>query len=132
MGMYTELVLGARLKADTPQHIIEMLKVIFGHNEQLPEKYLAYKDLFPNIHTIPYGSSYYFVVPYANSKFSYDDILKQWVVAVRCSIKNYNFEIDNFIEWLMPYMEGSGLNNDFLGYTLYEEDVKPILLWCHE
>lgn len=130
MGMYTELVLGARLKEDTPQHIIEMLKVIFRHNERLPEKYSDWEDKFPDIRSIPFGSSYYFAVQVAHSRLSYNDISKDWTITVRCNIKNYENEIDNFIEWLMPYMEGSGLDKDFLGYTLYEEGVKPTLLWC--
>lgn len=128
--MYTELVLGARLKEDTPRHIIEMLKVIFRHNERLPEKYSDWEDKFPNIRCIPFGSSYYFAVQDDHSRLSYDDISKDWTITIRCNIKNYNNEIQNFIDWLTPYMRGSGLDRDFLGYYLYEEDLKPTLIWC--
>ena len=130
MGMYTELVFGARLKEDTPKHIIEMLKVIFQQQERLSRKYEDQENNFPNIGKIPFGGSYYFAVQHSLSRLSYDNISKDWTVCIRCNIKNYNNEIQNFIEWITPYIaEGSGQNGDFLGYTLYEEDMEPHLLW---
>ncbi|MDD3961292.1 MAG: hypothetical protein PHT77_05455 [Bacteroidales bacterium] len=130
MGMYTELVFGARLKEDVPQHIVEMLKVMFKHNERLPEKYSDWNSKFPEIRIIPFGGSHYFAVQDSLSRLSYDEISKDWTVCIRCNIKNYDHEIQNFIDWITPYIEeGSGQNNDFLGYTLYEEDPEPKLLW---
>ncbi len=132
MGMYTELVYGARLKENTPLHIIEMLKVIFGINESLPDKYSDWEDKFPEISCIPFGGSYYFAVQNPHSRMSFDDVSKDWTIVVRCNIKNYHNQIENFIEWLSPYVEGSGAKDDFLGYTLHEESIAPILIWTKQ
>jgi hypothetical protein len=129
MGMYTELVFGARLKESAPLHIIEMLKVIFDINKRLPEKYSDWDDKFPDIGSIPFGGSYYFAVQNSHSRLSFDDISKDWTITIRCNIKNYYDQIQNFIDWISPHIEGSGDNDDFLGYSLYEEDKEPKLIW---
>lgn len=132
MGMYTELVMGARLKEDTPKHIIEMLKVMFRITERLPEKYSDWNDRFPEIRVIPFGGSYYFAVQDSHSRMSYDKISEDWTLTIRCNIKNYNHEIQNFIDWISPYVTGSGSNDDFFGYVLYEEDTEPKLIFIEQ
>ncbi len=130
MGMYTEFVFGVRLKENVPQHIVEMLKVLFGISNRLPEKYSDWNDKFPDIRRIPFGGSYYFAVQDSHSRLSFDKISNDWTIVIRCNIKNYNNEIQNFIDWISPYIgKGSGANSDFLGYTLHEEDEEPHLLW---
>ena len=130
--MYTEFVFGARLKKDTPPHIIEMLKVMFRHNERLPEKYSDWNDKFPNIRTIPFGGSYYFAVQDGLSRLSHDKISEDWTVCIRCNIKNYEDHIMNFMKWLEPYVANGSGNLDFLGYSLYEEDDTPILYYLND
>lgn len=117
MGIYTELVYGARLKKDTPPDVIKKLKDMFDFNK------------FPTVSGIPFGSSYYFAVSEPCSKF-FEDRLGTQCISIRCSIKNYCNEIESFIEWLSPYVDGCGDNRNFLGYMMYEEDEKPTLIWC--
>jgi hypothetical protein len=130
MGMYTELVLGVRLKENCPKHIVEMLKVMFGLQPDLPEKYSDWKDTFPQTGRIPFGGSYYFAVQNSHSRMSWDNISNDWTLSIRCNIKNYDDEINNFLKWISPFVaRGSGENDDFCGYWLYEEDVAPTLIW---
>lgn len=44
---------------------------------------------------------------------------------VRCNLKNYDDEVELFLDWLKPYI----LTEGFLGYSRYEEDQWPTLLF---
>ena len=48
-----------------------------------------------------------------------------WYLTVRCSFKNYDDEIELFLDWLAPYIETYG----FLGYHRYEEFDDPTLIY---
>ena len=39
MGMYTELIFGAKLTKDTPKNVIEALKYMIGDVEEKPDNY---------------------------------------------------------------------------------------------
>ena len=43
------------------------------------------------------------------------------------NIKNYNNEIEEFFEWLMPYIDGE--EGDFIGYSRYEETKELTLVY---
>jgi hypothetical protein len=42
-------------------------------------------------------------------------------------IKNYENEIKQFFTWLMPYIDAE--KGDFIGYTRFEEEKKPRLIF---
>lgn len=44
---------------------------------------------------------------------------------MRVFLKNYNSEIEEFLDWLEPYIE----TNDFIGYMKYEEFEDPTLIY---
>ena len=127
MGMYTEFVFGAELKKDVPEEVINILKSLFLQvelNVTLPDHNFFKCGRWSLISSM---CSYYFGYPRPLSNLYFDDISKTYRLAIRSSIKNYNNEIENFINWINPYIEsGSGVN-DFLGYSIYEEDEKPEL-----
>ena len=129
MGMYTELVFGAELKEKTPLAIIEILKVMFGINEELPPKYEDQQENFPKSGHIPHGGSYYFGVHNSHSRMMYDEVSKAWNLSIRCNVKNYHNQIQNFVNWIMPYVEQGAGEEQILGYMIYEEDRKPRLIY---
>ena len=98
MGMYTELILGAELKEDTPKDVIETLRYFAGEIER-PEKLAV--DLGMNW-PILRGGSYYFAVNHPVVKMWFDDIGGSWKISSRNNIKNYGNEIENFLAWLKP------------------------------
>ena len=120
--MYTELIFGADLKQHTPDSVIEALKYMIGDTEEKP------KD-FP----LPEGrcewlfrsSSYYFGVNAPVSKLWYDDIGVNWVLSTRSNIKNYNGEIEAFLEWIYPYIDGGSGYRDMYAIVMYEEADSP-------
>jgi hypothetical protein len=61
--------------------------------------------------------------------FKYDEIAKQWYLHFRTNIKNYDNEIEKFLDWIKPYIkQGSGAAN-FYAIVTYEEDVIPTIYY---
>lgn len=60
------------------------------------------------------------------STLRYDDIAKVRYLCIRCNLKNYNNEIENFIDWIDPYVYG--FTGDFLGFYRYEESEDPVIV----
>ena len=128
MGMYTELIFGADLKKSTPKNVIEALKYMIGDTEEKP------KD-FP----LPEGrceclfrsSSYYFGVNKSVSKMWKDNIGENWVLSTRSNIKNYNCEIEAFLEWIKPYIDGGSGCRDMYAIVTYEEADSLDIYYLH-
>lgn len=123
MGMYTELVLGVELTSEPT--VIDTLRrmldsdaknkvVTIGHPLFSTSRW-AYMLLC---------DSYYFDGQ-ADSRLVYDAHLKSYYLNVRCNLKNYDNEIELFLDWLCPYIRTEG----FLGYSRYEEDNNPTLIY---
>jgi hypothetical protein len=128
MGMYTEIYINVDLKKDTPDDVIGVLKALCRilPDQECDDVLADYPDgwicLFSNM-------SYY--TPFTNCKFlEFDDISKKWSLLGKGDIKNYNMEIEEFFEWIMPYVDG--YPGDFIGYSRYEEDQKPTLMFLPE
>ena len=122
MGMYTELILGCSLKENTPNEVIEVLKFMCGQTEEKPLNF-PFKD-GSRIEWMLRGGSAYF--PCNHCEFSLGEFYKNtWTLNTRSNIKNYSLEIQEFLEWLKPYVYGgSGINNMY-AIVMYEEDEKP-------
>jgi hypothetical protein len=128
MGMYTEIYINVDLKKDTPDDVIGVLKAMC---DMLPDQECSdvladypyrWFSLFSNM-------SYY--TPFTNCRFlEFDDISKKWSLLGKGDIKNYDNEIEKFFEWIMPYVDG--YPGDFIGYSRYEEDQKPTLMFLPE
>lgn len=127
MGMYTEFVFAAKLKRDVPKQVIDTLRWMVDSDE--PPKELPDHPLFSYGMRTEYMlrcDSYYF-----NGKsgvsFEFDDISNAYYLTVRTNLKNYGDEIEEFIDWINPYLDTYG--GDFLGYYLYEELSIPNLIY---
>lgn len=126
MGMYTELIFGAKLKKDTPHNIVKTLRYMIGDLEK-PDN-LAF-DVGRN----PLGGgSYYFPVSGPVGEIWLDDIDGQWHISSRSNIKNYDNEIDKFLEWIKPYIDGGSGRRKIYAITIYEEDEMPNIYFLHE
>jgi hypothetical protein len=126
MGMYTELVFGAKLKQETPEQVINALKYMIGDLKDKPKDFPLPDDSFEWIFNI---SSSYFGVNEPVKKMWFDDILKAWRINTRSNIKNYENEIETFLEWIKPYIErGSGERNMY-AIVIYEEASEPTIYY---
>ena len=123
MGMYTELVLGLELKPD--EKILNVLKYMLGDVKEKPLDYDYSHRLFETARwdIMLQCDSYYFDGQ-TDSKLIFDHHGYVYL-NVRCNFKNYSNEIELFLDWLKPYIKTDG----FLGYTRYEEDYDPTLIY---
>jgi hypothetical protein len=122
MGMYTELIFGARLKNNTPKFVIDTLKYMLGEIE-MPNDFP-----FPDgrIHCLFTCSSYYFGVNRSVSKMWFDEIAKQYSISTRSNIKNYEGEIEIFLDWIKPYIESGSGEKKMYAIVTYEEG-EPVI-----
>jgi len=133
VGMYTELVLAVELKAKTPEEVIEVLKFMINPSMAISEEEVevlkSYDALFRTERwqvMLRMGSYYFSGQP--SSVLQWDDISNAYHLSVRFNIKNYTGEIEAFLAYLAPHIYTSG----FIGYSRYEEDKDPTLIYVTE
>lgn len=130
MGYYTELILGCSLKIDTPQFVIDTLKYLGGQITKVPEGY-PFSDDDSRLDFYFFSrSSYCFGVCNAHFSLTLKDDFKPhfYILDARCNLKNYNKEIQTFLDWLEPYVDhGSGSQSFYAIVT--PEDGTPIFYY---
>lgn len=125
MGMYTEFDFNSDLKSDTPEEVINILKWMVTRDDNeppTPDHPFFQCDRWQCLFTM---DSFYFD---ANTKASFEPRVWRdgWVLNVRSNLKNYDSEIENFIDWIMPYLDK--YEGDFLGFYRYEESEDPMII----
>jgi hypothetical protein len=131
MGMYTEIIFGAALRKDTPKHIIEIIQKMVNR-----EGLYGLKPDHPFFESkcswlLAANGSYYFP-GIVEPQFKFNDIAEQWYLHLRTNIKNYNNEIEKFLDWIKPYIyKGSG-TRDFYAIVTYEADETPTIYYLGE
>ena len=129
MGMYTELIFGARLKEDTPKVVIESLKYMLGETETRPPNFPLPDG---RCEWLFQGSSYYFGVNHTANKFVFDDIANSWMLSTRSNIKNYSDEIEIFLKWIKPYLKKGSGDRNMYAIVMYEEAEVPDIYYLNE
>lgn len=125
MGMYTELVVSAEIKPI--EEIIDTLKVMAGLSDKfvkLPEHPLFKTSRWRCL----FNSSSHYFVPRSVCLLEYDDISASWILIVRSDLKNYEHEIELFIDWIRPYLVECGYETMF-AYSRYEETKEPTIYY---
>lgn len=123
MGMYTELNIGVALKSDTSKKIINAIKYLLNETDEEPQINNKFFDC-PRCRMVLTCDSHYFD-GITDSKLVYDDTERKYHLNVRSNLKNYDSEIENFLEFISPYIETYG----FIGYMRYEECDEPTLIY---
>jgi len=132
MGMYTEIIIKAKIQADDAmsEDVKMILNYLFNPNDKTeilnqdgtPISGITLPD-HPFFETdrwwaIGRSSSYYHI-PTTLNFFDGSYLFS------RSDLKNYDYEIDLFFEWIQPY-----LNEDIgtcIGWSWYEETKEPTL-----
>lgn len=124
MGMYTKLQCNLMLKKD--KKLYEILQNLLGEKDTLDLSTINH-DFFKTERCsyMLKCCSYYFTGT-NNTKLIENEY--QYILHIDCDFKNYNNEIDLFLDWISQYLDGH-LNYEFVGYYRYEEDENPILLY---
>ena len=124
MGMYTEIFFRAELRTDVPTKVIDLIRAWITNEvpDNLPDHPLFKCDRWG---TLLNGGSAYFptmVSPvFARGGFSHE-----WELSFNSSLKNYDGEIQQFFDWINPYLRA--VPGEFIGYHLYEADEVPTLM----
>ena len=130
MGMYTELVVTARIKDDPDT--VALINYMIGESIEEPEK-LPDSELFTDdtCWQIMLQCSSYYHIPRIVHLFEYDEIGKYWCFHNRSDFKDYSNESIMFFEWLRTVLDDRH-EGVMLGYTRYEEDREPIIYYDGE
>lgn len=127
MGMYTEFNAALCFKKNTPSSVIEIIECLLGDKEwpeKLPEHDFFKSSRFRMVLTC---DSYYFP-SISDSKMEQDRIDHRYHLNIRCNLKNYDDEIEKFLDFISTHIETEG----FLGYMRHEEFENPTLIYCED
>lgn len=130
MGMYTELVIALELPDSTPKEITDVLAFMADaktpvYTGRLPKHPLFECDRWACLFSM---SSYYFAGQ-TQRVFKFDENANAWFLTSRANLKNYNGEIQKFLDWIEPYVCDRGETDCFVGYWRYEESTAPTLIY---
>lgn len=128
MGMYTELNIGVKLNEKAiADGVVEVLEYMTGQRavktDPLPNHPLFQTPRWQIMMNC--GSAYFMGQPDSKviiSKYYPDEDI--WL-NVRTNLKNYDYEIELFLDWIQPYIE----YEEFIGYMRYEEFERPTLIY---
>lgn len=119
MGMHTELVLKCDLKQSIDQTDLNVLHWLFNDGDK-PET-LPNHEFFNKSRCDFIGnSSSYYHIPNVLNYFD------GCYLFTRTDLKNYDGEIESFVEWLKPLLDVN--QGDCIGWVWYERDPKPELI----
>lgn len=124
MGMYTEINICFDLIKNPSKDVVDILHYLIEGTDTpsiLPNHKFFKCDRWD---IVARNDSYYFDGS-TNSKIVFDNISKTWKINIRANLKNYNSEIEEFLNWLAPYIGTIG----FIGYMRYEEWEDPLLIY---
>ncbi len=130
MGMYTEFVFAAELKPDVSEQVLGILRYLTNHEavslRQRPHTplHLFFKCRLWEIVLI--GNSHCFPGD-ACSTLKFDDEMEKWTITIRSNIKNYDGEIEAFLDWITPHLHA--YEDKFQGYFHYEDVDVPTLIY---
>ena len=125
MGMYTELNIGVKLYSNTPENILDILRYMVGDINIEPDDKPNHPLFETDRWRMLFMSDSYYFDGITNSVLDYDGITEAYYLTVRSNFKNYDDEINKFLDFIRPYLDTKG----FLGYYRYEEDEYPVLIY---
>ncbi len=131
MGMYTELIFGASIKKDAPKEVINTLHYLVN-GKKLYEEVEIEKSVTDGRNVLNGGGSYYFGVCDGVAKMWFDDIRSEWIVSSRTNIKNYESEIQTFLEWIKPFIDSGSGDREMYAITIYEEQSEPTIYYLYD
>ena len=127
MGMYTEFHFNAELKENTPKTVINTLSHMVKGEDTDPLDHSLFKtSRWKSMLTC---DSYYFAAD-THSTLRYDASSRRYYLCIRCNLKNYDSEIEAFVDWIMPYVAGE--DGDFLGFYRCEDTQVPMGIYLQK
>lgn len=128
MGMYTELVLKCGITKEIDDEAHNVLMHIFGEGEK-PNKLPSHKFFDTTRWSFIAKTSSFYHIPFPLSNYCnvLDSDKKGGHIFSRSDFKNYESELNLFIDWIMPYIDE--YPGRCIGWSWYEEDDSPTLIY---
>jgi hypothetical protein len=121
MGMYSGLKMNVELKQNTPSDVLCILKYMIDNEIEKPT--IPNHPLFATERWCLMLRSFSAYFPTATkSELIYKD--STYLLNIQCNFKNYDNELEKFVDWIRPYIETKGV----IGHSHYEENEEPELL----
>ena len=142
MGMYTELVFDTELNMHKLPEFEKILRYMLGEGQDMTRTSLSLPFTLPDAplfrssarwEYMLRGSSVYFNGE-THSELNVEEEYNLATLTVRCSLKNYSSEIENFLDWIRQYDHVNWSSEYapekvFKGYMRYIEDTHPTLIY---
>lgn len=125
MGMYTELNIGVEVSNN--KDVIQKLRfMLMEPSEDVEINHPLFKT---SRWSFMLRSTSGYFDGRTDSRLYEEEVLgvPRYYLNVRCNLKNYDNEIEKFLDWLSPYI----LTRGFLGY-MRDEDEEPTLLYLED
>ena len=122
MGMYTEFLLKCNLKKNLPEDVVAVIKYLFAKGE-MPEVLPDHRFFkYDNWYAVGRGTSRH--TPVRCLEYTY----RKQITGIfsRSEIKDYYSQIQEFLDWLSPYMNHT--EGECIGWTWYCECNSPKLI----
>lgn len=129
MGMYTEINVALELKKDIPPDVVSVLTWMCACSDEDRPKTPKHAFFDCDRWDMLFCCDSYYFRGQTHSEFKFDDIADAWFLTVRANLKNYSDEIEQFMDWIAPYIYA--IDGDFIGYSRYEENEWPTL-WHYQ
>ena len=133
MGSYTELNISVNLELD--DNTRKVLEFMVGDREEMDFTIPSHPLFESNAGRwkgMLYCDSFYFSHTAGSSlvnRLSWrEPDSTERVLNVRCDLKNYDDEINKFLDWIRPY----SITRGFIGYTRFEEAEDPTLIYFND
>lgn len=128
MGMYTAISLGVRLNDNLFDETKDTLNYMSSGEKEGEALHYARTNTHPLFktgrwqHMLMRNSEYF---DYKTDFKLTRDCLDHYYLSGVCNLKDYDNEINLFLDWLNPFITTSG----FIGWKMYEEDNAPTILF---
>ena len=129
--MYTELIFEAELSKDTPKGLIDPFTTVsrkdtgieVTSNKLEISKFIEKFDLNMLVNCC----SAYFPAQQSFFNMYYNKYSDTYGIFIRSDLKNYEQQINEFLEFIKPYVVMGCGSNDIYAYVLYELDEQPTI-----
>lgn len=130
MGMYTELDIAVTFPKDVPEDVITVLREMVNPDFDsdgfdIPDSIKSHPLFRTKCWSFMLRGDNPIFDGFSNSKIYWDFIIKVWQMGVRCSFTNNDNEIEQFLDFIAPYISTCG----FMGYIKYDADEMPTLIF---
>lgn len=125
MGTYTQFHFASEIKKDTPKEVIEILTYMTSYEVE-PKKLPNHKFFKCERWKMLFRMDSYYFPATTHCDLRLDEITNSYFLTVTSNLKNYDEEIDKFVDWITPHIEA--FEGDFLGYSRHEETEDPKLI----